>query len=94
VAVTVTVVVVVVVVVAKVGDFNRFDSPRQLMACLGLTPSEHSSGASVRRGGITKAASGLARHALVEGAPIRSGSYRMQARAGRKLLLPVTNFQP
>jgi hypothetical protein len=72
-------VVVTVVVVAEVGDFNRFDNPRQLMACLGLTPSEHSSGASVRRGGITKAASSLARRALVEGAPIRSGSYRMQA---------------
>jgi hypothetical protein len=73
------VVVTVVVVVAEVGDFNRFDNPRQLMTCLGLTPSEHSSGASVRRGGITKAASSLARRALVEGAPIRSGSYRMQA---------------
>jgi transposase len=49
-------------------DFSRFDNPRQLMAYLGLTPSEHSSGASVRRGGITKAGSRLARHALVEGA--------------------------
>jgi hypothetical protein len=79
VVVTVVVKVTVVVVVAEVGDFNRFDNPRQLMTCLGLTPSEHSSGASVRRGGITKAASSLARRALVEGAPIRSGSYRMQA---------------
>ncbi len=52
------------------------------MAYLGLTPSEHSSGASVRRGGITKAGSKLARHALVEGA----WSYRMQARVGRKLI--------
>lgn len=66
--------IVAVTVVAKVGDFNRFDNPRQLMAYLGLTPSEHSSGASVRRGGITKAGSGLARRALVEGA----WSYRMQ----------------
>ena len=47
--------IVAVTVVAEVGDFQRFDSPRQLMAYLGLTPSEHSSGASVRRGGITKA---------------------------------------
>ncbi len=46
---------VAVTVVAEVGDFQRFDSPRQLMAYLVLTPSEHSSGASVRRGGITKA---------------------------------------
>ena len=49
------------------------------MAYLGLTPSEHSSGASVRRGGITKAGSSLSRRALVEGAPIRSGSIRMKA---------------
>jgi transposase len=41
--------IVAVTVVAEVGDFNRFDNPRQLMAYLGLTPSEHSSGASVRR---------------------------------------------
>jgi transposase len=44
--------IVAVTVVAEVGDFSRFDNPRQLMAYLGLTPSEHSSGASVRRGGI------------------------------------------
>jgi len=73
--------VVAVTVVAEVGDFSRFDNPRQLMAYLGLTPSEHSSGASVRRGGISKAGSSLARRALVEGA----WSYRMQARVSRKL---------
>ncbi len=73
--------IVAVTVVAEVGDFHRFDNPRQLMAYLGLTPSEHSSGASVRRGGITKAGSGLARRALVEGA----WSYRMQPRVSRKL---------
>ena len=73
--------IVAVTVVAEVGDFNRFENPRQLMAYLGLTPSEHSSGATVRRGGITKAGSGLARRALIEGA----WSYRMQARVSRKL---------
>lgn len=73
--------IVAVTVVAEVGDFNRFDNPRQLMAYLGLTPSEHSSGNTVRRGGITKAGSGLARRALIEGA----WSYRMQARVSRKL---------
>jgi transposase len=74
--------IVAVTVVAEVGDFQRFDNPRQLMAYLGLTPSEHSSGTSVRRGGITKAGSGLARRALIEGA----WSYRMQARVSPKLL--------
>ena len=42
-------------------DFSRFANLRQLMAYLGLAPSEHSSGARVRRGGITKAGSALAR---------------------------------
>jgi predicted DNA-binding transcriptional regulator AlpA len=74
-------VIVAVTVVAEVGDVHRFETPRQLMAYLGLTPSEHSSGASVRRGGITKAGSGLARRVLIEGA----WSYRMQARVSRKL---------
>ncbi|EAU46120.1 IS110 family transposase, partial [Salipiger bermudensis] len=33
--------IVAVTVVAEVGDFQRFDNPRQLMAYLGLTPSEY-----------------------------------------------------
>ncbi|MBP0445790.1 IS110 family transposase [Roseomonas sp. SSH11] len=41
--------------VAEVGDFRRFDNPRQLMAYLGLVPSEHSSGAKRRQGASTKA---------------------------------------
>ena len=35
--------VVAVTVVAEVGDFRRFTNARQLMAYLGLVPSEHSS---------------------------------------------------
>jgi Transposase IS116/IS110/IS902 family/Transposase len=56
------------VLVAEIGNFQRFDSPRQLMAYLGLNPSEHSSGATVRRGAITKTGNGLARTSLVEAA--------------------------
>jgi transposase len=74
--------VVAVTVVAEVGDFRRFANPRQLMAYLGLVPSEHSSGSSVRRGGITKAGNALARRVLIEGA----WTYRMSARVSRKLL--------
>lgn len=74
--------IVAVTVVAEVGDFSRFSNPRQLMAYLGLVPCEQSSGTTVRRGGITKAGSSLARRALIEGA----WSYRMQARVSRKLL--------
>jgi len=73
--------VVAVTVVAEVGDFIRFDNPRQVMAYLGLTPSEHSSGTAIRRGGITKAGNALARRVLIEGA----WTYRMQARVSRKL---------
>jgi transposase len=36
--------VAAVTVVAEVGDFTRFDDPRQVMAYLDLTPSEYSSG--------------------------------------------------
>jgi hypothetical protein len=70
-----------VTVVAEVGDFARFGNARQLMAYLGLVPSEHSSGIRVRRGGITKAGNAQARRALIEGA----WTYRMQARVSRKL---------
>ena len=55
-------------VVAELRDFRRFASARQLMAYLGLVPSEHSSGTSIRRGGITKAGNALARRVLIEGA--------------------------
>jgi len=55
-------------IVAEIGDFTRFSNPRQLMAYVGLVPSEHSSGDSVRRGGITKACNSQARRALIEGA--------------------------
>ncbi|MGV8989031.1 MAG: transposase [Cypionkella sp.] len=56
------------------------------MAYLGLTPAEHSSGASIRPGGITKAGSGLANHFTVRGALIEGAwSYRMQTRVGPKL---------
>jgi transposase len=73
--------VVAITVVAEVGDFRRFVHPRQLMAYLGLVPSEHSSGSSVRRGGITKAGNALARRVLIEGA----WTYRMSARVSRKI---------
>lgn len=57
-----------VIFVASIGDLARFESPRQLMAYLGLVPSEQSSGSRVRRGGITRAGNGEARRMLVEAA--------------------------
>lgn len=55
-------------VVAEVGDPRRFDSPRQLMAYLGLVPSERSTGDRQRRYGLTKAGNRRARTALIEAA--------------------------
>lgn len=69
--------------VAELGDITRFTNPRQLMAYLGLVPSEHSSGGSRRQGGITKAGNGAARRMLVEAA----WSYRFPARISRDQLL-------
>ncbi len=42
------------VLLAELGDISRFDSPKQLMAFLGLVPSEHTSGGRRRQGAITK----------------------------------------
>ena len=57
-----------VTVAAEIGDPRRFDSPRQLMAFVGLVPSERSTGESLRRGGLTKTGNGRARKALIEAA--------------------------
>jgi transposase len=73
--------------IAELGDLTRFANPRQLMAYLGLVPCEYSSGASVRRGGITKAGNGAARRLLIEAA----WSYRFPARLSRELLLRQEN---
>jgi transposase len=69
--------------VAELGDITRFANPRQLMAYLGLVPSEHSSGGIRRQGAITKAGNGSARRMLIEAA----WSYRFPARISRELLL-------
>jgi transposase len=63
-------------VTAELGDISRFDSPRQLMAYLGLVPSEESSGGKQRRGGITKMGNGRVRRLLIEAA----WCYRFPAR--------------
>ena len=54
--------------VAELGDLTRFETPKELMAYLGLVPSEHSSGTTVRRGGITKTGNGHVRRVLIEAA--------------------------
>jgi len=51
---------------AEIGDLSRFQSPRELMAYLGLVPSEQSTGETIKRGPITKAGNRRARRMLVE----------------------------
>ena len=68
--------------VAELGDLTRFRHPRELMAYLGLVPSEHSSGPSVRRGAITKAGNPHVRRLLAESA----WAYQGIPRIGRQML--------
>src|ERR1700760_4372802 len=67
-----------VTMVAEAGDLRRFDHPRQLMAFLGLVPSQRSTGETRRQGGITKTGNASARKALVEAA----WTYRHSAGVG------------
>ena len=54
--------------VLELGRFDRFRSPRPLMAYCGLVPREHSSGAHQHRGAITKTGNAHCRHVLIEAA--------------------------
>ena len=54
--------------VFEAGEFSRFRNARSFAAWVGLTPSEHSSGESDRRGAITKAGNRHLRKTLVEAA--------------------------
>ena len=74
--------VVAVTTIAELGDLGRFDHPSKLMAYLGLVPSEHSSGESKKRGGITKTGNSHVRRALIEAAH----TYRLPARISRVIL--------
>jgi len=70
-----------VTIVAEMGDLRRFAHPQQLMAAIGLVPSEYSSGGKRRQGPITKTGNGHARRVLVE-----SGwNYRFPARLTRHI---------
>ena len=51
-------IVAAMITVSEIGDIHRFPHPRQLMAYLGLVPSESSSGGSRAQGTITKCGNG------------------------------------
>jgi transposase len=62
--------------VALVGDIRRFRSGRHFASWLGLTPREHSSGASRRLGSITRTGNNYLRMLLIYGArsALRAGA--------------------
>jgi transposase len=74
--------IVAVTVVAEIGDMSRFKNPKELMAYLGLVPSEHSSGNRLRRGSITKTGNSHVRRVLTEAA----WAYRLRARKTTTIL--------
>jgi transposase len=78
------------VLLAELGDISRFDSPKQLMAYLGLVPGEHSSGARRRQGAITLTGNSHARRMLVESA----WSYRFPARQTMHLKRKAQHASP
>ena len=82
--------IVAVTFAVEIGDLSRFDSPRQLMANLGLVPSERSTGDAVRRGSITKAGNGRVRHMLVESA----WTYRHPPKVGKAKLYKLEQTSP
>jgi transposase len=69
-----------VTIAAEAGDLRRFASARQFMACTGLVPSEHSSGASRHRGRITRTGNRLIRHVLGQAA--HNARYRPNVSSG------------
>jgi transposase len=75
---------------AEIGDLTRFRTPRELMAWLGMVPSEHSTGERTRRGPITKSGNRRARSILVECA----WSYRHPPRVSRDKLARLEAAPP
>lgn len=79
---------------AAIGDIRRFESPRKLVAYLGLDPRVSQSGSSpATHGRISKQGSVRARHALVEASwstvrqpgPLRAFYARIRARRGHQV---------
>jgi len=69
------------VIVSELGGAWRFEHPRQLMAYLGLVPSENTSSEKRRQGSITKAGNSHARWLLVEAAH----HYRLSPKVSKEL---------
>lgn len=76
----------------ELGDMSQFKNERQLFSYTGLTPSEHSSGESIRRGHITRQGNSRVRCVLCEAAwrairkdaSLRAFFERLYPRTGKK----------
>jgi transposase len=69
------------VLASELGGAWRFEHPAQLMAYLGLVPSENTSSEKRRQGGITKAGNSHARWLLIEAAQ----HYRLVPKVSKEL---------
>jgi len=77
-------------VVAELGDPRRFADKASVAAYVGLVPSEHSSGAKVRRGGIMRAGSRHLRRLLIEASQhYRCRMNESKALTARRLAAPA-----
>jgi transposase len=70
-----------VTLVSELGQLSRFAAARQLMGYAGMVSREHSSGASLRRGSISKAGNAHLRRIVTEAA----WTYRHQPAVGSAL---------
>ena len=76
----------------ELGDMSQFTNERQLFSDTGLTPSEHSSGDTIRRGPMTRQGNPSVRHVLCESAwtairkdpDLRHFYERLYPRTGKK----------
>jgi transposase len=68
-------------ILSEMGDLRRFATAPQLMAAVGLVPSEASTGDKTRRYGITKTGNAHMRHIAVQAA----WQYQRQATASAKI---------
>ena len=78
------------VLVSELGGAWRFDHPRQLMAYLGLVPTENTSDERRRQGGITKTGNSHARWLLIEAAQ----HYRLSPKVSKELSARQQGLSP
>ncbi len=75
-------IIVAATLASELGDISRFAHPEELMAYLGLIPSDQSSGDKQKKGSITKTGNTHVRKALIASAQ----AYRLPARKTRDIL--------